>query len=88
AGEPVAQETEVSARDLPFEFMLNALRLRDGFALQTFSERTGLPMMAVSATIERARDRGWLDVGDDGWVTPTARGYDWLSDLQALFLPD
>ena len=88
AGTPVAQEHEVAARDLPFEFMLNALRLRDGFALRTFSERTGLPMNAVSATIERARERGWLAVGDDGWLAPTARGFDWLSDLQALFLPD
>jgi len=88
AGTPVARETEVAARDLPFEFMLNALRLRDGFALRTFSERTGLPINTVSATIERARGRGWLAVGDDGWVSPTAQGFDWLSDLQALFLPD
>ena len=88
AGQPVAQQHEVTARDLPFEFMLNALRLRDGFALRTFSERTGLPMKAVSATIEQARERGWLVVRDDGWVAPSALGFDWLSDLQALFLPD
>jgi putative oxygen-independent coproporphyrinogen III oxidase len=88
AGQPVAQQHEVAARDLPFEFMLNALRLRDGFALRTFSERTGLPMKAVSATIEQARERGWLVVRDDGWVAPSALGFDWLSDLQALFLPD
>ncbi|TSE31005.1 Oxygen-independent coproporphyrinogen-III oxidase-like protein YqeR [Tepidimonas thermarum] len=88
AGTPVAQEHEVAARDLPFEFMLNALRLREGFALTLLSDRTGLPMNAVSATIEQARARGWLTVGDDGWVQPTARGFDWLSDLQALFLPD
>jgi putative oxygen-independent coproporphyrinogen III oxidase len=88
AGQPVAQQHEVAARDLPFEFMLNALRLRDGFALRTFSERTGLPMKAVSATIEQARERGWLVVSDDGWVAPSALGFDWLSDLQALFLPD
>ncbi|MCS6810041.1 MAG: radical SAM family heme chaperone HemW [Tepidimonas sp.] len=87
-GQPVAQQHEVAARELPFEFMLNALRLREGFALRLFSERTGLPITAVSATIEDARARGWLEVGDDGWVTPTARGFDWLSDLQALFLPD
>lgn len=87
-GQPMAQQHEVAARELPFEFMLNALRLREGFALRLFSERTGLPITAVSATIEDARARGWLEVGDDGWVTPTARGFDWLSDLQALFLPD
>ena len=88
AGQPVAQQHEVAARDLPFEFMLNALRLREGFDLRLFSERTGLPISTVSAPIEVARARGWLDVGDDGRVVPTARGFDWLSDLQALFLPD
>lgn len=88
AGQPVAQEHEVAARDLPFEFMLNALRLREGFDARLFSERTGLPISAVSATIEAARARGWLVVGEDGRIAPTARGFDWLSDLQALFLPD
>ncbi|TSE34540.1 radical SAM family heme chaperone HemW [Tepidimonas charontis] len=89
AGQPVAQEHEVAARDLPFEFMLNALRLRDGFALSLFSQRTGLPITTVSGTIEAACQRGWLtwDRARD-WVAPTALGFDWLSDLQALFLPD
>jgi oxygen-independent coproporphyrinogen-3 oxidase len=86
-GQPVAQQHEVAATDLPFEFMLNALRLREGFALRLFSERTGLPITAVSTTIDAAVARGWLSVGDDGWVAPTPRGFDWLSDLQALFLP-
>ena len=86
-GQPVAQQHEVAAADLPFEFMLNALRLREGFALRLFSERTGLPITAVSTTIDTAVARGWLSVGDDGWVAPTPRGFDWLSDLQALFLP-
>ncbi|MFN3829992.1 MAG: radical SAM family heme chaperone HemW [Tepidimonas ignava] len=86
-GQPVAQQHEVAASDLPFEFMLNALRLREGFALRLFSERTGLPITAVSTTIDAAVARGWLSVGDDGWVAPTPRGFDWLSDLQALFLP-
>ncbi|TSE18474.1 Oxygen-independent coproporphyrinogen-III oxidase-like protein YqeR [Tepidimonas alkaliphilus] len=87
AGQPVAQEHEVAARDLPFEFMLNALRLREGVELALFSERTGLPISTVSAPIEAARARGWLDMRD-GRIAPTTRGYDWLSDLQALFLPD
>jgi len=88
-GQPVAQEHEVAARDLPFEFMLNALRLRDGFDVSLFSTRTGLPITTVSGTIEAACRRGWLawDRARDR-VTPTAQGYDWLSDLQALFLPD
>jgi coproporphyrinogen III oxidase-like Fe-S oxidoreductase len=41
AGNAIAQDEEVARKDLPFEFMLNALRLRDGFALQDFTDRTG-----------------------------------------------
>lgn len=87
AGQPVAQENEVAARDLPFEFMLNALRLREGVSLRSFSERTGLPISAISATIAAAQARGWLQQDGD-WIAPTARGFDWLNDLQAMFLPD
>ena len=89
AGAAVAQEGEVARRDLPFEFMLNALRLREGFAWQDYLDRTGLPPSTVSAAIEAAQQRGWLEPheGDARW-RPTARGFDFLSDLQALFLPE
>ena len=89
AGSAVAQEGEVARRDLPFEFMLNALRLREGFAWQDYLDRTGLPPSTVSAAIEAAQQRGWLEPheGDARW-RPTARGFDFLSDLQALFLPE
>ena len=86
AGQPVAQEDEVERQALPFEFMLNALRLKDGFALARFGERTGLPLTAIAAPLAEAEARGLL--GRDlqrAW--PTARGFDFLSDLQALFLP-
>lgn len=87
-GEACATETEVAATDLPFEFMLNALRLRGGFALSHYTERTGLPISSLTAALEEAEARGWLvqDVAA-GRVVPTARGFDFLSDLQALFLP-
>lgn len=85
-GQPCASQTEVAAADLPFEFMLNALRLREGFALLLFSERTGLPLTALSAGLQEAVRRGWL--ADDGRsVCPTERGFDFLSDMQSLFLP-
>ena len=71
--------------DLPFEFMLNALRLRDGFELPLFSERTGLPLSAIDATLEQAQQRGLLQV-DAQRVRASERGFDFLSDLQSLFL--
>jgi len=88
AGQAVSNEHEVARRDLPFEFMLNALRLREGFELARFAERTGLPMSAVQATLAEAEGRGLIERDAAGTVLrPTARGFDFLSDLQALFLP-
>jgi oxygen-independent coproporphyrinogen-3 oxidase len=86
AGQGVAQEHEVSRVDLPFEFMLNALRLKDGFALQSFSERTGLALTAVQDGLERAEQAGLLE-RDLSWAKPTQRGFDFLNNLQSLFLP-
>ena len=86
AGAFVAQETQVSRSDLPFEFMLNALRLKDGFALQLFAERTGLPMTAIEKELQLAQEKGWLE-RDLTRVRPSVRGYDFLNDLQSLFLP-
>jgi len=86
AGHCLAQDEEVSRADLPFEFMLNALRLKDGFALQLFSERTGLAITAIQAALEQAQAQG-LIVRDLARVTPSVRGFDFLSDLQSLFLP-
>ncbi|MBQ0920528.1 oxygen-independent coproporphyrinogen III oxidase-like protein [Hydrogenophaga aromaticivorans] len=86
AGDAVVSVEEVARRDLPFEYMLNALRLRHGFELQDFSARTGLPLSSVAASLDEGVQRGWLVVAD-GWVRPTERGFDFLSDLQSLFLP-
>ncbi len=87
AGQPMASETEVVSADLPFEYMLNALRLRHGFRLVDFSERTGLPITVISSALEQAQQRGWIE-RDLQTVRPTEKGFDFLSDLQALFLPD
>ena len=87
AGQPMASETEVASADLPFEYMLNALRLRHGFRLVDFSERTGLPVTVISSALEQAQRRGWIE-RDLQIVRPTEKGFDFLSDLQALFLPD
>lgn len=87
AGKAIAQDDEVARKDLPFEFMLNALRLREGFALQDFVERTGLPLSAIEQPLRQAEAKGLVE-RDLGRVKPTERGFDFLSDLQALFLAD
>ena len=86
ADNAVAQSEEVARADLPFEFMLNALRLREGFELERFSERTGLPLSAIARSLEHAKERGLLEL-DLKRAWPSARGFDFLSDLQELFLP-
>ncbi len=86
AGHCVAQEAEVSRADLPFEFMLNALRLKAGFSLQQFSERTGLAVTAIQQGLDEAERKGLIE-RDFAHVKPSVRGFDFLNDLQALFLP-
>ena len=86
AGNAVTQDVEVARADLPFEYMLNALRLREGFALLDFNARTGLPITAIEPGLREAERRGLVE-RDLARVRPTERGFDFLSDLQALFLP-
>ncbi|NML43493.1 oxygen-independent coproporphyrinogen III oxidase-like protein [Ramlibacter sp. G-1-2-2] len=85
AGKAIAQEEEVARGDLPFEYMLNALRLREGFLLQDFRDRTGLPLSAIEAPLKEAEAKG-LVTRDFARVRPTEKGFDFLSDLQELFL--
>jgi putative oxygen-independent coproporphyrinogen III oxidase len=87
AGQAIAQDNEVARAELPFEFMLNALRLKDGFALQDFSERTGLAITAIQKGLDEAERKG-LITRDFTRVKPTERGFDFLSDLQSLFLAE
>ncbi len=88
-GRAVSNQHEVARADLPLEFMMNALRLKEGFPLRLFAERTGLPPSAVLARLQRARERGLVALREEGtageWVQPTPRGFDFLSDLTALF---
>jgi oxygen-independent coproporphyrinogen-3 oxidase len=87
AGKAVSNESGVARRDLAFEFMLNALRLRDGFAIELFTERTAMPASAIAGGLQVAQDRGLIS-RDGSWIRPTVLGFDFLSDLQTLFLPD
>jgi len=87
AGQAVTQENEISRADLPFEFMLNALRLRDGFKLQDFAEKTGLPVSVLQSGLDEADRKGLIE-RDLISLKPTERGFDFLNDLQSLFLSD
>ena len=87
SGEAVAQSHEVSRAELPFEFMLNALRLKEGVPLAAFMDRTGIPLSAIERGLQAGQQRGLLRV-DHNRIQATEKGFDFLSDLQALFLPD
>lgn len=85
-GKAVQQENEVEVRDLGFEFMMNALRLIEGFPAGLFEERTGLPIFAVQRELDEAERRG-LIVRDHRKIAPTLLGQRFLNDLLQLFLP-
>jgi oxygen-independent coproporphyrinogen-3 oxidase len=72
--------------ELPLEFMLNALRLVEGFPLELFSERTGLSLMAIQQASAEAESQGLLQ-RDLKRIRPTERGQRFLNELLALFLP-
>lgn len=84
-GRFVAESVEVARADLPFEFMLNALRLHAGMPLQMFSDRTGLPLSAIEPGLAQAESRGLIRRTLDR-VEPTLTGRRFLNDLQSLFL--
>jgi putative oxygen-independent coproporphyrinogen III oxidase len=71
----------------PFDYMLNALRLVDGFSLAAFEARTGLPRAAIANELALARQHGWIEVVGDR-IVPTELGRRFTNDVIALFLPD
>jgi oxygen-independent coproporphyrinogen-3 oxidase len=81
----VGEESYIAAADLPFEFMLNALRLNDGFSGIGYRARTGLELEFLDEKLAGARTRGLLEPTPTGW-RPTELGRRFLNDLQASFL--
>jgi putative oxygen-independent coproporphyrinogen III oxidase len=77
---------DVPAADLPFEFMMNALRLLDGFELADFTERTGLPRCTLDAALAGLARDALLEPSPGGWRT-TGRGQQYLNDVVQRFLP-
>ncbi len=88
AGTPrgIGADEAIAPEQLPFEFMLNALRLEQGYPRALFAERSGLAETAIAAALEQAQQRGWLQV-DGERVRPTDLGKRFLNDVIGLFLP-
>jgi oxygen-independent coproporphyrinogen-3 oxidase len=84
-GSPEQERHEVRVCDLPFEFMMNALRLRSGFPVTLFQERTGLPIHAISRELDAAEQLGLLE-RDHATIKPSPRGQRFLNDLLQIFL--
>jgi putative oxygen-independent coproporphyrinogen III oxidase len=77
----------IGAEDLPFEFMLNALRLTDGFDTALFAARTGLEWHSIERRLRAARERGFLETTETG-VRPSPLGLRFLNELLVGFLPE
>ena len=86
AGAPVQEQHALSPKDLGFEFMMNALRLAEGFEVALFAERTGQALATVERPLREAVERG-LITRDHVRIAPTQRGQRFLNDLLQLFLP-
>ena len=87
AGNAVQESVEIAPKDLPFEFMLNALRLNQGFPVNLFQERTGLIINSIEKELLLAEQKGLLQ-RDHQTIMPTSMGKLFLNDLQEIFLPD
>ncbi|MDR2031982.1 MAG: radical SAM family heme chaperone HemW [Azoarcus sp.] len=85
-GDFIQERHTVPAAEVPFEFMMNALRLPAGVPAPLFTERTGLPLVSIAAELATARQHGLLD-DVPGHLRPTARGVRFLNDLLQIFLP-
>ncbi len=85
-GNSEAENREIPAAELPFEFMLNALRLVEGFPLSLFGERTGLPLFGIEAQLKQAESAGLIE-RDWQRIRPSARGRLFLNELLEQFLP-
>ena len=86
-GRPMQESREVERSELAFEFMMNALRLPEGFPVSLFAERTGQQIALAEKPLREAEARG-LIVRDHERIRPTDLGQRFLNDLLQLFLPD
>lgn len=83
----IASQNRLTAEDAGLEFMMNALRLNEGFAPPLFQERTGQPLTLVEAPLRQAEERGLIEWSIER-IRPTEKGRLYLNELLQLFLPD
>jgi len=83
----LVEDKTIPAGELPLEFMLNALRLPDGFPVGLFQERTGLPFSTIAAPLKDAEEKGLIE-RDLKRIRPSAKGQRFLNELLGLFLRD
>jgi putative oxygen-independent coproporphyrinogen III oxidase len=86
-GAPIQEAHELARGDLAFEFMMNALRLNQGFDAALFAERTSLPLLLITRELEAAQARGLLAY-ENNRIAPTKLGQRFLNDLLEIFLPE
>ena len=86
-GSAISQQHSVKPADRAFEFMLNALRLSDGFSQQLFSERTGLEYSYIETRVSELADMGLISIEGD-LLSPTEQGRRYLNEMTERFLPD
>ena len=86
-GDFIQESREVDVAELPFEFMMNALRLNAGVPARLFAERTGVPLAAISTQLQTAHEQGLLAPFAER-IRPSARGRRFLNDLLQIFLRD
>jgi oxygen-independent coproporphyrinogen-3 oxidase len=86
-GAAVQERHEVAVGEIGFEFMMNALRLTEGFAVRLFEERAGVPLTAVLERLRAAERRGLIE-RDPARVRPTPLGRRFLNDLLQSFLAE
>ena len=71
--------------NITFEFMLNSLRLKDGFDVELFETRTGQPFQVLTSRLDKAVDLDLIKI-QKKWLKPTTKGFNFLNDLQEIFL--
>jgi len=86
-GNAIQEQHDVATEDIPFEFMMNALRLTNGFPVVLFQERAGIPWTSVLKALDEAERRGLIE-RDHSRVKPSKLGQRFLNDLLQLFLPE
>ncbi len=87
SGQRASRRETLSQKEAGFEFMLNALRLKEGVASSLFASHTGLPISVIESPLKQAEEQGLIEWSATH-ICPTQKGWDYLNDAQQLFLPE